>query len=129
MRDLRKRPRGRPKGSEIDDRVALSRIAGFLVDGQADNVAAAVRRVAGRDPSLIRRLQRKFRRDRAALLSEARRLANQQSREGQVWIGQMARASKPLQWHREHDPLMRTIDALNNEQEERLTRLASKSSA
>ena len=120
--------RGRPKGSELDDRKLLSRIAGLLVQGRAGNVAAAVRQIAGHDPSLIRRLQRKFRRNREALLAEARRTAERLALERQVWLDEIQRVTKPLDWRRENDPFLRMMDALNLEQQERLAKTFSKSS-
>lgn len=117
-----KRPRGRPKGSEIDDQQLLSRIALILVRGEAVNVAVAVRRLAGHDPSLIRRLQRKFRRDRDALLAAARTAAEQEARERETWIDEIERVTKPLDWHQAHDPAMRAMHALDREQQERLTK-------
>ena len=53
MAECGKRPRGRPKGSCLDD-------------------AAAPARLAGPDPSDVRRLQRKFRDDQPALMDTAR---------------------------------------------------------
>jgi hypothetical protein len=120
--------RGRPKGSELDDRKLLSRIAGLLVQGKAGNVAAAVRQIAGHDPSLIRRLQRKFRRDRKALLAEARRTVERLALERQFWLDEIQRVTKPLDWHRENDPVLRAMAALNLEQQERLAKTFSKSS-
>ena len=114
--------RGRPKGSEIDDGKALVQIADFLVEGRAGNVAAAVRLLAGHDPSLIRRLQRKFRRDREALLAAARSKAARLARERETWMDEIQRVTKPLDWHQEHDPAMRAMHALDREQQERLTK-------
>ena len=73
MIDRPRRPRGRPKGSEIDDGAMLAQIADLLVQDRARNVAAAVRLLARHDPSLIRRLQRKYRRDSGPLMVAAGR--------------------------------------------------------
>ena len=117
-----KRPRGRPKGSEIDDRQLLSRVALLLVLGEAGNVAAGVRRLAGHDPSLIRRLQRKFQRDRDVLLAAARSTAEREARERETWMEEIERVTKPLDWHQAHDPAMRAMHALDREQRERLAK-------
>lgn len=124
-----KRPRGRPKGSEKDDSVALIRIAGLLLQGRADNVAAAVRLFAGNDPSLIRRLQRKFRRDRKALLSAARAITERRARERATWQDEIRRVTRPLDWVAENDPTLRVMGALALEKQERLSRSISKSRA
>lgn len=115
-----KRPRGRPKGSEIDDREVLSRIAELLVQGNAGNVAVAVRRVAGHDPSLIRRLQRKFRRDRQTLLRDARRRLRRLAAERQTWLDEIERVTEPLTWHLKNDPTLQMMDALTLERQDRL---------
>ena len=49
MTDIQTRPRGRPRGSGIDDNGSLVQIADFLVEGRAQNVAAAVR-TSGKSP-------------------------------------------------------------------------------
>jgi len=123
------RPRGRPKGSEIDDRLVLARMADLIVQGEVENVAAAVRRVAGHDPSLIRRLQRKFRRDRETLLAEAHQRAEQQAEAQQVWGEALQQATHPLDWHQERDPAMRMLDAVSSEQQERLKKVFRRRSA
>ena len=120
------RTRGRPKGSEIDDGVALASVADLLVQGETGNVAAAVRRFAGNDPSLIRRLQRKFRRDRQGLLAAARTRAEAKARERQTWLDEIRRVTQPFAWQAERDPAMRVMDALSLEQQDRLTKLISK---
>jgi hypothetical protein len=120
MTDTRQRHRGRPKGSELDDGKALSRIADMLIEQRAQNVAAAVRLLAGQDPSLIRRLQRKFKRDREALLAAARARAEQLALQEGLREGQFLRATQPLHWRREHDADTQLIDALNLEREETL---------
>ena len=66
-----KRPRGRPKGSCLDDAATLSRIADLLVSGEKSSKTAAIRRIAGPDPSVVRRLQRKFRDAQPALMNAA----------------------------------------------------------
>jgi hypothetical protein len=122
-----KRLRGRPKGSEKDDSLALVRIAGLLLQGRADNVAAAVRLFAGNDPSLIRRLQRKFRRKRKALLAAAREITDRRARERATWQDEIRRVTRPLDWVAENDPTLRTMAALKLEKQERLTRSIAKS--
>ncbi len=120
MTDTLRRHRGRPKGSEIDDGKALSRIADILVEGRAHNVAAAVRLLAGHDPSLIRRLQRKFRRDREALLVAARTKAGQLALQEGIRQDQLLRATQPLTWRHEHDATTQLMDALILERQETL---------
>jgi len=122
MTDTSTNRRGRPKGSEIDDGEALAWIAELLVQGQAGTVAAAVRRFAGHDPSLIRRLQRKFRRDRDALLAAARKRIEQAALDQQTWASEIQRVTRPHDWRVEHDPTLRTMDALRLERHERLTK-------
>ncbi len=129
MSDRAKRSRGRPKGSEIDDRGSLIQIAVLLVEGQAGNVAAAVRMIAGHDPSLIRRLQRKFRRDREALLAEARRAIERAVLERETWWDEIQRVTQPMDWHLEHDPTLRTMNALDREQRQRLAKSFGRSGA
>ena len=129
MSDRTKRSRGRPKGSEIDDRGPLVQIAVLIVEGQAGNVAAAVRKIAGHDPSLIRRLQRKFRRDREALLAEARRIVERSVLERETWLDEIQRVTQPMDWHLEHDPTLRTMNALDREQRERLGKAFGRSAA
>ena len=107
------RRRGRPKGSEIDDGLALSRIADLLVEGQAGNVAAAVRLQAGQDPSLIRRLQRKFQRDRETLLIAARARAERLALEDGIRQNQFLKATQPLSWRQDHDAYTQLLDAAN----------------
>lgn len=120
MTDNLRRQRGRPKGSEIDDGQALSRIADFLVEGRVRNVAAAVRLLAGNDPSLIRRLQRKFRRDREQLLVAARKKAELLALQEGIREGQILRATQPLSWRHEHDATTQLIEAVNLERQETL---------
>ena len=120
MTDTLRRHRGRPKGSEIDDARALSQIADILVEGRARNVAAAVRLLAGHDPSLIRRLQRKFRRDREALLVEARAKAEQLALQEGIRQDQILRTTQPLNWRHEHDATTQLMDAVNLERQETL---------
>ena len=112
--------RGRPKGSEIDDGQALLRIAEFLIEGRAQNVAAAVRLLAGHDPSLIRRLQRKFRRDKEALMAAARAQAESLALQDGVRQDQFLRATQPLAWRHEHDADTQLLDALNLDRQETL---------
>ena len=123
------RPRGRPKGSEIDDHPILEQIADLIVQGQSENVAAAVRRIAGHEPSLIRRLQRKFQRDRDRLLAEAHQRAEQQAQDQQTWGEALHRVTHPLDWHQERDPAMRMLDAVSGEQQERLKKVFRRRSA
>lgn len=104
MTDTPRRHRGRPKGSEIHDGRALFQIADLLIEGRAHNVAAAVRLLAGHDPSLIRRLQRKFRRDRDALLAVARAKAVQLALQEGIQ-DQILRATQPLSRRHEHDAI------------------------
>jgi len=123
MDNAPRRRRGRPLGSEIDDGRALSQIADLLVEGRARNVAAAVRLLAGHDPSLIRRLQRKFCRDREALLTVAHAQAAQFALQEGVRQDQIRRATQPQKWRREHDPAVQLMDALNLERQEKLKRV------
>ncbi len=129
MSDRAKRCRGRPKGSEMDDRGSLIQIAVLLAEGEAGNVAAAVRKIAGHDPSLIRRLQRKFRRDREALLAEARRIIERSVQERETWLDEIQRVTQPMDWHLEHDPTLRTMNALDRDQRERLAKAFGRSVA
>lgn len=122
-----KRLRGRPRGSEKDDSIALVRIAGLLLEGRAANVAAAVRLLAGNDPSLIRRLQRKFRRDREALLAAAREITDRRAREQATWQDEIRRVTRPFDWVAENDPTLRMMEALALERQERLTKSLAKS--
>jgi len=124
-----KRLRGRPKGSEKDDSITLVRIAGLLLQGRAENVAGAVRLLAGHDPSLIRRLQRKFRRDRKALLAAAREITDRRARERATWQDEIRRATRPLDWVTENDPTLRVMGALTLEKQERLSKSITKSRA
>lgn len=114
------RQRGRPKGSEIDDGQALIRVAEFLIEGRAQNVAAAVRLLAGHDPSLIRRLQRKFRRDREALMAAAHAQAADMALQDGARQDQFLRATQPLTWRHEHDADTQLLDALALDRQETL---------
>ena len=120
MTDTIKRRRGRPKGSEIDDGHQLAQIADILVEGRARNVAAAVRLLAGPDPSLIRRMQRKFRREREALLAAARSRAEQFALQEGVRQDQMLRATQPAKWRHEHDIDAQLLNALSLDRQESL---------
>ncbi|MDJ0896383.1 MAG: hypothetical protein QNJ92_14660 [Alphaproteobacteria bacterium] len=120
MTDRPRRQRGRPKGSEIDDGRALLQIAESLIEGRAQNVAAAVRLIAGHDPSLIRRLQRKFRRDAEAVMAAARANAERLALEDGIRHEQLLRATQPLRWRHEHDATTQLLDALNLERQEAL---------
>lgn len=126
MSDTQRRHRGRPKGSEIDDGKALGQIADTLVEGRAGNVAAAVRLLAGHDPSLIRRLQRKFRRDRETLLVAAYAKAEQLALQEGVRQDQILRATRPLNWRHEHDTTMQLMDAVNLDRQETLKKAFSR---
>ena len=118
--ELAKRPRGRPKGSEIDDSGVLVQIADLLAEGRAQNVAAAVRILAGHDPSLIRRLQRKFLRDRDTLLAAARSRAEQFALQEGLRQDQMLRATDPQRWRQEHDAEVQLLNAVNLERQDSL---------
>ncbi len=120
MTDRPRRHRGRPKGSEIDDSRELLRIAELLIEGRAQNVAAAVRLLAGHDPSLIRRLQRKFRRDAEKVLAAARARAERLALEDGMRYEQLLRATQPLRWRHEHDATTQLLDALNLERQDAL---------
>ena len=122
MTETLPRRRGRPKGSEIDDGPALSRIADCLIEGQARNVAAAVRLQAGHDPSLIRRLQRKFRRDREVLLAAARARAERLALEDGIRQNQILKATQPLHWRQHHDAYTQLLDAANLDRQDALKR-------
>lgn len=61
MQQAAHRPRGRPRGSGLPDRPTLERVADLLVAGKAATKTEAIRRLAGENPSVVRRLQRKFR--------------------------------------------------------------------
>ena len=120
MTDYARRPRGRPKGSEIDDQPALAQIADLLAEVHAQNVAAAVRKLAGHDPSLIRRLQRKFRREREALMAAARSRAEQLALQEGLRQDQILRATDPQKWRREHDATVQLINAVDLERQDSL---------
>ena len=120
MNDRPQRGRGRPLGSGIDDTRALSRIADLLVEGRAHNVAAAVRILVGHDPSRIRRLQRKFRPERDALLAAARSRAEQIALQEGVRQDHILRATQAQRWRHEHDPALQLMDALDRERREAL---------
>lgn len=122
MIDRPQRRRGRPKGSGIDDGTALDRIADLLIEGRAQNVAAAVRLLAGQDTSLIRRLQRKFRDEKDARLAAARSRAERLALEDGIRQGQMLRATQPLTWRHEHDATTQLMDALELDRQETLNK-------
>lgn len=122
MTETTRRPRGRPKGSELDDRKALSEMADLLVQTRARNVADAVRRIAGHDPSLIRRLQRKFQRDRETLLALASARAAQLALQEGVREDQILRSSRASRWRHEHDPATQLMDALDLDRRETLSK-------
>jgi len=123
MTETLRRLRGRPKGSEIDDRKVLYQIADLLVEGHCKTVAAAVRIVSGDDTSLIRRLQRKFRRDRAVLISAARKRAEETALKEGVRQDQIRRTTQPLHWRHEHDAEVQVLDALTLERQEMLRKI------
>ncbi len=120
MNDRPRRGRGRPLGSGIDDGRALSQIADLLVEGRAHNVAAAVRILVGHDPRRIRRLQRKFRPQREALLAAARSKAEQIALQEGVRQDYLLRATQAQRWRHEHDPALQLMDALDRERQETL---------
>ncbi len=120
MNDRPQRGRGRPLGSGIDDGRALSQIADLLVEGRAYNVAAAVRILVGHDPSRIRRLQRKFRPQREALLAAARSRAEEFALQEGVRQDHILRATQAQRWRHEHDPALQLMDALDRERQETL---------
>lgn len=120
MTNAPKRGRGRPKGSEIDDGRSLVQIADLLIEGRAQNIAAAVRILAGHDPSLIRRLQRKFLRERETLLTAARANAARLAVQEGVRQDQIHRATHPLSWRHEHDATTQLMDALILDRQETL---------
>lgn len=122
MIDMKKSRRGRPRGSGIDDREALHRIAELLVERKAQNVAAAVRVFAGHDPSLIRRLQRKFRHQGHVFLASAIAKSQQLALQEGVRQEQLLRATQPLKWRHDHDATTQLMDALSLEREEQLKR-------
>lgn len=112
------RRRGRPEGTEIDDHAALEQIADCLVERRARNIAAAVRIFATDDPSLIRRLQRKFNSDRKALLRAARLRAETMAlREGEREV-QIQRATQPADWRHGHDAVTQLMEAVSLERSE-----------
>ncbi len=120
MNDRPQRGRGRPLGSGIDDGRALSQVADLLVEGRAHNVAAAVRILVGHDPSPIRRLQRKFRPQREALLAAARSRAEEFALQEGVRQDHILRATQAQRWRHEHDPALQLMDALDRERQETL---------
>ena len=81
-----KRSRGRPIGSGIDDTATLARIADLVVGPRGCGRTEAIRHVAGPDPSIVRRLQRKLKDDEAGLMAAAtaRRVAHE---EASSWTG------------------------------------------
>ena len=117
------RQRGRPKGSGLNDTPAMMRIADLMVEGRAQNVAAAARLLAGNDPSLIRRLQRKFRHNRSTLMAAAQVRAEQAALQEGARQNQILRATQPLAWRHAYDPSMQLTDALTREREETLKRI------
>ncbi len=84
MSDQPKRPRGRPKGSGKDDNPALNQIADLIVRDPSLKATTAIKRVIdGNNPSDIRRLQVKWKKDGDAFLFAARkRQANAASARG-----------------------------------------------
>lgn len=71
------REEGRPVGTGIDDRACLTRMADLMAAGEAQSVLAAAKTVAADHPgqsveSTIDRLERKFRKEKEALLQAAR---------------------------------------------------------
>ena len=48
--------------------------------------------------------------------------------ERQVWLDEVQRVTKPLDWRRENDPFLRALDALNLERQERMGKTFPKSS-
>ena len=83
-------------------------------------MAAAVRLLAGNDPSLIRRMQRKFRREREKLLAAARTKAERFALQEGIREGQILRATQPLSWRQKHDATTQLIEAVNLERQETL---------
>ncbi len=71
-RERARNRRGRPRGTGLPDRSTLERMADLLVDGAVATKTEAIRQLAGDDPSVIRRLQRKFRDCEAQLIEAAR---------------------------------------------------------
>lgn len=76
-----RRKRGRPKGSGIDDSVALERMASLIVTNQAKSVHAAACMVAPKqlgqsEAATIRRLMAKFKKIQAELMKNARKKMN-----------------------------------------------------
>lgn len=65
------RRRGRPRGTGLPDRPTLERVADLLVAGKAATKTEAIRLMAGDNPSVVRRLQRKFQAGEKNLLCAA----------------------------------------------------------
>jgi len=55
-----KKRRGRPKGTGIDDRVPLLRIAALMAENPGLKPTTAIRRLGITEPSVIRRLRDKY---------------------------------------------------------------------
>lgn len=66
---------GRPKGSGLDDRQQLANIAALLAANPTLKPTTAIRSLGVEDPSVIRRLRDKFRKEQAKLMADARRAA------------------------------------------------------
>lgn len=67
--------RGRPA---IDDTSYLMQIANLLAEGKATTPRSAIQRVVGSDDSVIRRLQRKWRKDGKIYLASAKKRHQEQ---------------------------------------------------
>ena len=69
-----KATRGRPKGSGINDKTTLLKVAGLMLDNSELKPTTAIKQLGIDNPSIIRRLRDKFNETQAALMAEARSL-------------------------------------------------------
>ncbi len=70
---VQKRPRGRPKGSGIDDSAHLMKIAGLIAANPGMKRTTAIKAIGIDNPSHIRRLRDKFAAEEAKLIRAARK--------------------------------------------------------
>jgi hypothetical protein len=71
------RKRGRPKGTGIDDRQVLNKIADLIVANPAIKRTSAIKKVGITNPSIVRRLRDKFAEEEISLMADARRRLSQ----------------------------------------------------
>jgi hypothetical protein len=71
------RKRGRPKGTGIDDRQVLNKIADLIAANPAIKRTSAIKKVGITNPSIVRRLRDKFAEEEISLMADARRRLSQ----------------------------------------------------